>query len=311
MGQTRSPTPIPRRAAALAVLILTGAAAAAQAPRVAVSILPQKFFVDRISDGGARVLVLVGPGQNPHSYEPTPRQMADLGAAGAWLTVGVDFENGLAPKVRNLYPRLRLVDTTEGVSFRALEAHGHGGDEHGSEGDEHGDREEDHGGDPEGGRDVHIWLGREGAKAQARHARDALAALDPGKSALYARNHDALVREIDAVFDGLARDLAPLRGRPVFVYHPAFGYFLDEFGIQQVAVEAGGKEPTQKGLAALIEKARKEGARVVFVQPQFSKTAAAAVAQAIGGVVVEIDDLAPDWLANLGRMGDALKAAVR
>lgn len=113
----------PWRAAALAVLILTGTAAAAQVPRVAVSILPQKYFVDRISGGTSQVLVLVGPGQNPHSYEPTPRQMADLGSAAAWLTIGVDFENGLAPKVRNLYPRLRLIDTTEGVSFRSLEAH--------------------------------------------------------------------------------------------------------------------------------------------------------------------------------------------
>jgi len=299
-------TPFFLRAAALAVLTLAGAAAAAQAPRVAVSILPQKYFVDRISEGGARVLVLVGPGQNPHSYEPTPRQMADLGAAGAWLTIGVDFEKGLLPKARNLYPRLRLLDTTEGLRFRALEAHSHEEDE-----DSHEEAGEDGDHEGEGGRDVHVWLGREGAKAQARHARDALSALDPGKAALYSRTHEALVRDIDAVFDDLAESLAPLRGRPVFVYHPAFGYFLDEFGIEQVAVEAGGKEPTQKGLASLVEKARREGARVVFVQPQFSKAAARAVAQAIGGVVVEIDDLAPDWLANLRKMGDALKAAAR
>lgn len=303
MNIPRSRLLFPWRAAALAVLILTGTAAAAQVPRVAVSILPQKYFVDRISGGTSQVLVLVGPGQNPHSYEPTPRQMADLGSAAAWLTIGVDFENGLVPKVRNLYPRLRLIDTTEGVSFRALEAHSHDEDEHGHEEDEHDDHE--------GGRDVHIWLGREGALAQARQVRDLLTALDPGKTAVYARNHDALVRDIGAVFDDLAKTLTPLRGRPVFVYHPAFGYFLDEFGIEQVAVEAGGKEPNQKNLAALIDRARGENARVIFVQPQFSKTAARTVARAIGGVVVEIDDLAPDWLANLKKMGDALKAAAR
>lgn len=310
MKNPRSRLLFPWRAAALAVLILTGAAAGAQVPRVAVSILPQKYFVDRISGGTSHVIVLVGPGQNPHSYEPTPRQMADLGSAAAWLTIGVDFENGLVPKVRNLYPRLRLVDTTEGVSFRPLEAHSHDEDEDGHEKDEHG-REVDEPGDHEGGRDVHIWLGREGAVAQARQVRDVLTALDPGKTAVYARNHDALVRDIGAVFDDLAKTLTPLRGRPVFVYHPAFGYFLDEFGIEQVAVEAGGKEPTQKNLAALIDRARRENARVIFVQPQFSKTAARTVAEAIGGVVVEIDDLPPDWLANLKKMGDALKAAAR
>lgn len=302
--------PIPWRAAALAVLILAGTAASAQVPRVAVSILPQKYFVDRISGGAYSALVLVGPGQNPHSYEPTPRQMADLGSAAAWLTIGVDFENGLVPKVRNLYPRLRLVDTTEGLRFRSLQAHFPDEDEHDPDEDEHGPDEDEHG-HPEGGRDVHVWMGREGAAAQARRVRDVLTALDPGKAAVYARNHDALVRDIDAVFDDLAETLTPLRGRPVFVYHPAFGYFLDEFGIEQVAVEAGGKEPTQKNLAALIERARRENARVIFVQPQFSKSAARTVAGAIGGVVVEIDDLAPDWLANLKKMGDALKAAAR
>jgi zinc transport system substrate-binding protein len=218
----------------------------------------------------------------------------------------VEFENGLVPKVKNLYPKLRLVDTTEGVEFRDLEAHSHE-DEHGHDEGEH----EEHGDDPEGGRDPHIWLGRDAAKSQAGYVRDVLAGIDPSGAAQYARNHDALVRDIDSMFDSLVQSLAPLKGKPVFVYHPAFGYFLDEFGIEQEAVEVGGKEPTQKTLAELIERAREHGAKVIFVQPQFSKSAAKTVADAIGGSVVEINSLDADWLANLKRMGDALKAAAR
>lgn len=308
---------------------------------VAVSILPLEYFVKRV--GGARVstVVLVGPGQSPHSYEPTPRQMAQLGQASAWFTTDIEFEHALVPKVQSLYPKLLIVDTADGVPTRGLEAHGHDIDEHeapvssktkspdvakpekpgasGSSGtggstgsigsgtaDGHG-HEDDH--DEEGGRDPHIWLGKTGALAQAAKIRDTLASLDPPNASTYKKNYDAFADEVQKVFADLARQLAPMKGKAVFVYHPAFGYFLDEFGIEQVAVETGGKEPTQKSLAALIAEARLRKAATIFVQPQFSRTAASSVAKAIGGVVVEIDDLAGDWLGNIRKMGAAIGAA--
>lgn len=282
---------------------------AGEKPVIAVSILPQQYFVDRIAQGRAHALVLVGPGQSPHSYEPTPQQVAGLGKAAAWLTIGVEFENRLLPKVKSLFPSLNLVDTTKGVTFRTLEAHSHEEEEeHGEHPEgEHEEQDMHH----EGARDPHIWLGREAAKIQAGYVRDVLSAVDPSGAPMYARNHDALVREIDSLFDSLAKSLDSLKGKPVFVYHPAFGYFLDEFGIEQVAVEVGGKEPTQQILVELIAEAREHGAKVIFVQPQFSKTAAKTVADAIGGSVVEINALDADWLENLKRVGAALKAAAR
>ncbi len=288
-------------AALVAILAVPVAdAAQAKAPKaVVVSILPQKYFVDRISGGAFKATVLVGPGQSPHSYEPTPRQMAELAKSAAWFTIGVDFEKALKPKVVSLYPKLAVVDTTSGVEYRKLETHRHEGEEESREGEE------------EGGLDPHVWLGRQAAKAMAASIRDELAVLDPAGSAKYEKNYEAFVRDVDAVFDGLSKELLPLKGKPVFVYHPAFGYFLDEFGIEQEAVELGGKEPTQKALADLIEEARADGAKLVFVQAQFPASAAKTVAKAIGGAVETIDPLAPDWLANLKRMGAALKKAAR
>jgi zinc transport system substrate-binding protein len=287
-------------AALLSVLALTQASAAgAKARSVTVSILPQAYFVDRIGGGAFKATVLVGPGQEPHSYEPTPRQMAELATSAAWLTIGIDFEKALKPKVAQLYPTLRIVDTTAGVEYRKLEAHHHEGEEGHAEGEE------------EEGPDPHIWLGRQAAKAMAANIKNELAALDPAGSSKYEKNYEAFVREVDSTFDALAKDLLPLKGKPVFVYHPAFGYFLDEFGIEQEAVELGGKEPTQKALAELIDEAKEDGAKVIFVQAQFPGSAAKTVAKAIGGVVETIDPLAPDWLANLKRMGAALRKASR
>ncbi len=296
------------RLARLATIVLSFALAAyplaAEKPIVAVSIPPQAYFVERIAGGRVATVTIVGPGQSPHSYEPTPRQMAELAKARVWFTIGVDFEKALKPRITATLPGLRLVDATRGVVYRKLEAHE-------DEEDGHTRGEDRHEEDEEGGPDPHVWLGRQAAKIQAAIVRDELALIDPAGKAVFSANHDALVKDIDAVFDRLTRDLASLRGKPVFVYHPAFGYFLDEFGILQAAVETGGKEPTQKGIAELAARAKREGARTIFVQKQFPARAAAVLARSLGGVVAPLDPLAGDWLANLERMGDALRKAAQ
>jgi zinc transport system substrate-binding protein len=263
------------------------------APLLAVSIPPQAWFVSRIGEGRAWTLVLAGSGQNPHNYEPSPKQMNDLAGAAAWILSGVEFEVSLRPKIAKLFPRLPIVDGTAGVVFRKIE-------EHGEDETEHSDLEIDR----------HTWLGREPAKLLAVHIRNTLSQIDPAGAGRYAANCDALLREIDAEFDALRLELAPLRGRSVFVYHPSFGYFLDEFGISQEAVETGGKEPGPRELARLIKRAKEERAAAIFAQAQFPVNAAKTVAAAVGAELLSLDPLAPDWLANIRRMGEALRKAV-
>jgi len=260
---------------------------------VAVSIMPQQWFVSRIGGERVRTLVLAGPGQNPHNYEPTPRQIQSLAKAGAWILSGAEFEITLRPKIEKTFPALPVIDGTEGVVFRRLDDTLDDGD------DEHA----------YGEFDRHTWLGREPAKILAAHVRDALAALDPAGAGFYAENGERLAREIDAEFDALRRDLAPLRGSNIFVYHPSFGYFLDEFDIKQQAVETGGKAPGPRELSRLIALAKEERPAAIFVQAQFPVSAAKTVADAVGAVTVSLDPLAPDWLANIRRMGDALLSA--
>ncbi len=107
--------------------------------RMAVSILPQRFFVERVSGGTVDALVLVAPGQNPHGYEPTPRQMQELSRATVWITAGTDFDLAMEPKIRAQFPRLTVIDGTRGVVFRRMtEAHGHDegdAEEHDNDGD--------------------------------------------------------------------------------------------------------------------------------------------------------------------------------
>ncbi|GAB1432876.1 zinc ABC transporter substrate-binding protein [Spirochaetota bacterium] len=251
-------------------------------PGVIVSILPQAYFAERLAGERLNVSVLVGPGQSPHSWEPSPRQMAELAGASIWFTIGVEFEKALKPKAASLYKNLKISDTTAGINYRMLEAHAH----------EDGEEEES-------GPDQHIWLGREQVKTVTNNMYKAIVAMDPSGEAVYRSNKEQFIKDIDNIFDKMSQQLEPLRGSSAFVFHPAFGYLLDDLGLKQQAVEIGGKEPTQKTLATLIEKARAEKARVIFVQAQFPAGAAKAVANAIDGTVVSIDPLARDWLHNL------------
>lgn len=269
---------------------------------VAVSILPQAYFVERLGGERVRVTVLVGPGQSPHAYEPTPKQVAELAAARAYFTIGVEFERGLLPRLRSSFPKLRVVDTQAGVPLRTMTAaeaeaecdHGHDHD-HGAHA---------HQGTP----DPHIWLSPRLVKIQAATMASTLIDLDPPGTEVYRRNLAAFQADLDRLHDRLAAALGHLKGREVFVFHPAFGYFLDEFGLKQVPVEIEGKEPTARQLAAVIERAKAAGIRVIFVQPQFSRKSAAAVAEAIGGVVVPLDPLARDFTGNLQDMAAKIQA---
>jgi zinc transport system substrate-binding protein len=266
-------------------------------PLLALSIIPQEWFAGRIAGDFARFLVLAGPGQNPHSYEPAPQDIALLVQADCWILSGTEFEISLVPKIASQNPSLKIIDGTRGMRFRALEAHHHDEDAEDGAG--------------ETGRDRHTWLGREQAIILSGHILSALEEIDGGHGDIFKKNYQDLVADINRVFDELKAELLPLKGRKVFVYHPAFGYFLDEFGIVQEAVEIGGKEPTPRALRGLIAGARAEKAAAIFVQAQFPAQSARTVAQAVGAEVVALDPLAPLWLDNIRAMGNALLAAVQ
>ncbi|MDR3248619.1 MAG: zinc ABC transporter substrate-binding protein [Treponema sp.] len=268
-------------------------------PLVVVSILPQSWFVSRVGGDRVDTMVLVGPGQDPHNYEPSPRQMQDLAKAGVWILSGTEFEISLKPKISALFPKLPLVDGTAGVRFRSLEED----DEPQAAGTTHSLQNKAE------GLDRHTWLGEEPAKIMAAHIRDTLSIVDPEGATLYEANYAALIGDIEGEFARLREALAPLKGSTAFVYHPAFGYFLDEFGIEQRAIEAGGKEPGPRDILRILDDVRREGARVIFVQAQFPVETARSAANAAGVTVASLDPLAEDWLANIRSMGAVLRDA--
>ena len=140
---------------------------------------------------------------------------------------------------------------------------------------------------------------------------EALQEIDPDYADHYAHGLDGLRKELRTLHRTIADLLAPVRGKEMFVYHPAFGYFADAYGLTQVAVEAGGSEPGARRIAGLIEEAEKEKVRALFVQPQFARRSAEAIARTIGARVVPLDPLARDYAANLLSMAQRVRDALQ
>jgi zinc transport system substrate-binding protein len=292
------------------LLFLVVTTARAEPLDVAVSILPQKYFVERVGGDAVRVQVMVKPGQSHETYEPTPQQVAALARARAYFRIGSPFEDLVLPRALAAHPGLLTVDTRAGIALRTAPAHGH----------DHEDGRKDGrtraGQKPQASSsasapDTHIWTSPRLVKIQAATIRDALVALDPARSADFAAGYAGFAADLDALDTEIRALLEGKRGRAFMVFHPAWGYFAEDYGLRQIAIEAEGKEPGPRTLARIIDTAKAEGVRVVFVQKQFGRTTAEAVARAVGGEVVVVDPLAEDFLASTRTMASALARALQ
>jgi zinc transport system substrate-binding protein len=224
--------------------------------------------------------------------------------------VGVPFERVWLDRMAAQNPSMTIVRTQDNVIKRAMQSHRHP-DEHPEHGQEARDADED-------GRilDPHIWLDPKRASQMAENIRDALIQADPEHESLYKMNAARLMAEmstLDAHIRDLFADLAedPSENRPTFmVFHPAWGYFADAYGLEQAPIELEGKEPSPAELGKLVERAKKRGVSAIFVQPQFSDQSARLIAGQIGAEVVKLDPMARDWADNLRSAARAIHDAV-
>lgn len=253
---------------------------------VFVSIPPQAFVVDRLVGNSLHVEILLPPGASPATYEPTPKQMAALDRSRVYFQIGVPFEGPVLEKIADLMPDLRVVDCRVGVQMVPIDGHNHGS----------GD----------GFPDPHIWLDPQRMKTIARTMATALQELLPQQGSEIEGRLEALQAAIDATDRRVARMLAPHSGRTFVVFHPAFGYFARRYGLVQMALEEDGKSPSARQLAAVVSELSGQRVRALFVQPQFSRSAAERVATALECGVVVIDPLARDYLTNLESMAESI-----
>jgi len=309
--------------ASLIAVLAWPVAGLAQEPavRTMVSVVPLRTIVERLGGDRTQVESLVVEGASPATYDPTPRQMTRVSEAHVLFRVGVPFEQAWVPRLRGVNSDMRVVDLREGIALRKLDAHDHHDegqdDSHGHESGDpahsHSSGHDEHEGESGDGNelDPHVWTSPRNMMIMAGRIRDTLIDLDPAGANAYRRNHQALIADLEALDAEIRAILADVKHRRFLVFHPAWGYFAEAYGLEQIAIETRGKSPGAGALTRVIEQARAENIRVVFVQQEFSRADAATVARALDGEVVVVDPLAPDYFSSLRRaaqvFGDVLR----
>lgn len=268
---------------------LSWPATASALTEIFVSVAPLKYFAQKVGGEHVRVSVMVQPGHSPATYEPTPKQMAQLADSDLYIRVGVPFEITWMEKIQSANPRLRIADARNGIDLQtdhtAVGGHGHGGQTEG---------------------DPHVWLDPALGIIIARTIQSELTRLDPKNSESYSRGASALIAELEQLDSYIRGITSSMPNRKFVVFHPAWGYFARAYALQQIAIAQDGKTPNPRALARLVDLIEREQIRTVFVQKQFSTKAAEALAEEVDARVVVLDPLAEDYIDNLRRAAGAI-----
>lgn len=273
---------------------------------VVVSIPPLKTFVKKIGEDKVQVTVMVKPGDDPHTYEPKPKQMTILSEARAYFAIGVDFESVWLDRFQSSNPGMKIVHTGAGVRKLPMKTVLHHENNHVEDHQDH----HHHKHDP-GNPDPHVWLSPPNVIIILRNIVQGLTMLEPENAKFYQSNYKRFCKEVIDLDIRLMGIFADKKENEFMVFHPAWGYFADAYKLKQIPVEIEGKEPKPKELKKLIEHAKMKNIGVIFVQPQFSSRSAEMVAKAINAEVVFIDPLSENWLKNMKHVARQFEKALK
>ena len=262
-------------------ILVEGCSTAPKKPKekiVFASILPLKYFVDKIVGDLYKVEVTVPPGVGPETYSPTPKQMKMLSEADAYFAVGfLGFEVDLLSKFSSLNPNLKVFQISKGINLIEEKEEAH---------TDHVHLE---------GVDPHIWSSPKEARIISQNIWEGMISVDPANKEHYSKNLNSLLSEIDRIDSTITEILTKAKVKKFIIFHPALGYFARAYGLEQLSIEFEGKVPSPKHMQELIENARSGNVRLVFIKKEFDKRNAEIVAQELGCKAVQIDPLDYNW----------------
>ena len=243
---------------------------------VAVTIAPQEEMVKAVAGDQADVLVMIPPGSDPHTFEPSPRQLAEASRASIYLAVGkglLPVEDTMTGRLQSLNPSLVVVDTSSGIDYIGAG----------------------------NSRDPHVWLSLKNAAIMVTNMETALIRADPSHEQEYRERASAYISRCEDLDRAINSSFFGKENRTIIASHPAWGYFARDYNLTIIAIEEEGKEPTPKDLEALVGRARESGVTVIFADAIENRRNAEVIAAEIGASVETVNPLPPDYLAGMDR----------
>ena len=250
-----------------------------------VSIAPQKYFVERIGGNEVKVEVMVKSGESPATFNPNPKKMSRLANAKLYFSIGVPFERIWISRLKAIQPDLKFISLNQNLSLKIKPGHSH-------------DR-----GDP------HIWTSPSLAKKMVTEIEVALSKEKPERAEFFKINHITLAQELDTLDQEIRDILANGKTRSFMVFHPAWSYFAEAYGLEQISIEHNGKEPGPRTLQEIINRGKKLHIKTIFVQKQFGLSVAKKIAKMIGATIQEMDPLAENYFENMRQTAKAISGA--
>jgi zinc transport system substrate-binding protein len=264
-----------------------------------VTIEPQRYFLERIVGDKFQVNTLVPPGSSPETFEPSPSAMIKLGESRAYFKVGfLGYENAWANRLAENNPDMKIVDCSTGIELI------YGGHDHHDHDHAHGDVEHDH--DHAEAVDPHVWSSARNALIFSQNMLNAVVEIDGENAGYYRDNFEKLSQKIietDSVLTGLLKEIP---SRSFIVYHPALAYFARDYDLEQYSIEFEGKNPSPAQMRELVDLARAENIKTVFVQQEFDIKNSEVIAREIGAQSHTINPLAYAWDEELIRIARLL-----
>lgn len=246
---------------------------------VAVSIIPQETFVKEVSGNMVDIITAIPPGKSPENYAPSPMEIEKLSRSSIYFTIGVPAETGILDKLNDINGSIKIVDLADKVKEQYPEievAPGH--------------------------RDPHIWLSPKRASVMVDIISQELSDADKENSGRYRENAQLYIEkliELDKEISGL---FSNLKNRTFIIYHPSLGYFADDYGLNMVSIEEGGKEAAPSNLQKVIDIAREQNIKTVFYQSEIDSKQSSVLADEIGGKPVQVAPLAPNYIDNIKKI---------